>query len=399
MRKAAAVRYRKNAARIWRAAPALLLALLLCLPYRTAFAATSATAPPVSMKDAAGALLVEASTQQPLQEQNADTARPVAGLSKLPAILVLSEAVDQGKLDLKSDISVSQRAASVGGPTAFIESGELVPAGNLMKAACMICAGDAVTALGEALCGTETAFVERINARLKELGVDANYTNAVGQDVALSPRQLAVIGAALMQSPAFTAHSKLTLENFTHADGRETELVNANRMLRSYAGCGGVATGSSPSDGYGGVFAVTRGDTQLICVVLGCQNSSSRFSLASGLLDQAFATMKAQKLAKKGDVIEENVRVKGGKQRAVNLVAKDTVVLLLDKSDPALVSVENIPEELNAPVTTGDVVGTISYQTPDGVEKGKVELVPQEDVGQAFLREIIRELFLSFMRL
>lgn len=381
--------------RLWKAAPALLLAFLLCIPYP---AAAVTPAAPVSMKDATGALLAEAGTQQVLMEESADTARSVAGLSKLPAILVLCEAVDQGKLDLKSDIAVSRNAASVPGPTAFIEGGEIVPAENLIKAACMICAGDAVVALGEALFGTETAFVDQINARLKELGIGATLANATGQGTELSPRQLGILGAALMQSPCFAARSKLTLESFTHADGRETELVNANRMLRSYAGCGGVTTGSSAADGYCGVFFVTRGDTQLVCVVLGCKNASSRFALASAMLDQAFATKKAQKLAKQGDVLAENVRVHGGKQRSVDLVAKDTVVLLLDKSAPALVTVEDIPDQLDAPLAATDVVGSISYRTPDGAEVGKVELVPAQDVEQAFLSEIIRDLLLSFIR-
>ncbi len=377
-----------------RVSTALLLLIALILPATPAFGA-----PEDSMADAASALLVEATTQQPLLEQNADTPRSVAGLIKLPAMLVLSEAVDQGKLDLKSEISVSDKAAKVGGPTAFIEGGEVISAAPLMKAAVMICAGDAITALGEALFGTETGFVDAINTRLNELGVPVTYDNAVGAGAQLTARQLAIIGAALMKSPAFTAHSKLTLENFTHSDGRETELVNANRMLRNYAGCTGVATGSSQADGYCGVFAVTRGDTQLICVVTGCRNSSTRFAVAGAMLDQAFATKKAQKCAEKGEVIAESIRVHGGKRREVNLVAKDTTVLLLDKAEPALVAVENIPAELQAPLGLNSVVGSVSYQTANGVEMGKVELVPQVEVEEAFFREIIRELLLSFMRL
>lgn len=380
--------------KILRAAVAALLLIGLSMPAQAAYAVEE-----VSMEDASGALLAEATTQQVLLEQDADTPRSVAGLAKLPAVLALSEAVDQGKLDLQSEIAVSEKAAGVGGPTAFIEGGEVISAAPLMKAAVMICAGDAITALGEALAGSETAFVEAINTRLSELGVPVTLDNATGAGTQFTPRQLAVIGAALMKSPTFTSHSKLTLENFAHADGRETELVNANRMLRSYAGCTGVATGSSQADGYCGVFAVTRGDTQLICVVLGCRNSSTRFAVASAMLDQAFATKKAQKCAEKGEVIAESVRVHGGKRREVNLVAKDTIVLLLDKAEPALVAVENIPEQLEAPLDTNSVVGSVSYQTADGVEKGKVELVPQVEVEQALFREIIRNLLLSFMRL
>jgi D-alanyl-D-alanine carboxypeptidase len=92
------------------------------------------------------------------------------------------------------------------------------------------------------------------------------------------------------------------------------------------------------------------------------------------------------------------VRVQGGLRREVNLVAKDTVVLLLDKSEPALTPVEDIPDRLQAPLSTGDVVGSVSYQTADGVEKGKVELVPQADVEQAFMRDIIRRVLLGFLR-
>lgn len=377
-----------------RALIALLLLCGLCMPFQTAYAALEG-----SMEDAAGALLVEATTQQVLAEQDADTARSVAGLAKLPAVLVLCEAVDQGKLNLQSEIAVSEKAADVGGPTAFIEGGEVISAEPLMKAAVMICAGDAITALGEALSGAESGFVEAINARLAELGLSVAVENATGAGTQFTPRALAVIGAALMKSPTFTAHSKLTLENFSHSDGRETELVNANRMLRSYAGCTGVATGSAAADGYCGVFSVTRGDTQLIAVVLGCKNSSTRFAVAGSMLDQAFATKKAQKLAEKGEVIAEGIRVQGGKRREVNLVAKDTVVLLLDKAEPALVAVEQIPEQLQAPLDTGAVVGTVSYRTADGAEKGKVELVAQMDVEKAFFREIIRDLLLSFMRL
>lgn len=396
-RAAAAVNIGGKAAHKRTAITALLLAICLCMPCGAALATTDELEP-VSMEDASGALLVEASTQQVLMEQEADTARTVAGLSKLPAILVLCEAVDEGMLDLTSKVKVSQRASKVGGPTAFIDYDEVIAAAPLMKAAVMISAGDAILALGETLCGTESAFADRIRARLNELEIDAEYADVTGKDVQLSPRQLAVLGAELMESTCFAAHSKLTLENFTHSDGRETELVNANRMLRNYAGCTGVSTGSSQTDGYCGVFSVIRGDTHLICVVLGCKNASTRFALAGDMLDQAFATKKAQKLASEGDVIAESVRVQGGTRREVNLVAKDTVVLLLEKSESALTPVENIPERLDAPLNTETVLGTISYQTSDGVEKGKVELVAQFAVEQAFFRDIIRQILLGFLR-
>ncbi|MDL2257916.1 hypothetical protein LJC42_01990 [Eubacteriales bacterium OttesenSCG-928-K08] len=345
------------------------------------------------------ALLVEMSTQQPLAQKEADILQPVAGLCKLPALLVVCEAVDQGLMDLSAQVSVSSRAAGIGGPSAFIERGETIEAAHLMKAAAMICAGDAIEALGEAIFGTETAFLDRINNRLDQLGVGVTLNDPIGIGTNFSSRMLAVIGAALMQSECFTTHSTLTLEKFTHQDGRETELVSANKMLRNYAGCIGVATGSSPSDGYCGVFSVARGDTKLICVVLGAKNSNERFAVAQALLDEAYATLRTQSLAQKGDVFAQDVRVKGGKISSISLVAKDTVVLLLDKAEPALTAVENIPEELSAPLKATDVVGSISYQSADGVERGKVELVPAQSVEKNYYRDCIREVLLIFLRI
>ncbi len=374
----------------------LLLTVCFCFPISVARAEPEQ--PAVSMEDASGALLVEASTQQPLLEKSADTPQSVAGLVKLPAILVLCEAVDNGALDLTSDLMVSDRAASIGGPTAFIEAGETISAAPLMKAAVMISAGDAILALGEAAFGSESALADRVRERMTDLGIDATFDNALGTGAKLSSKQLAILGAALMKSPCFAAHSKLTLEGISHQDGRETELVNANRMLRTYAGCVGVMTGSSPEDGYCGIFYVIRGDTHLLCVALGCRNANTRFALAGNMLDQVFATKKAQCLANAGDVIAESVRVQGGSRREVNLIAKDTVVLLLNKTEPALTPVKNIPSSLQAPLNAGDVVGSVSYQTADGTEMGRVELVPQTAVEQAFLRDVIRQVLLGFLR-
>lgn len=373
------------------------LLLILCFLPVKVLAVTGESAS-ISLEGASGRVLTEASTQQALIEHEADTARSVAGLSKLPGLLVLCEAVDAGMLDLTSLVQVSQKAAGVSGPTAFIEGGETIEAAPLMKAAVMICAGDAIFALGEALFGSESAFLNSIQERIRELGIDTPYGDATGKDVQFTPRQLALLGAELMESPCFSAHSKLTLEEISHKDGRKTELVNANRMLRNYAGCTGVATGSSQSDGYCGVFYISRGDTNLVCVVLGSKNSATRFAIATEMLNQTFSTIRAQRLATKGEVLAKDVRVIGGKRREVNLVAKESVVLLLEKNEPALSPVEAIPKRLHAPLSAEDVVGTISYQTVDGVERGKVELVVQVPIEEAFLRDFIRNAILGFLR-
>lgn len=353
----------------------------------------------VSLVDAKAALLVEASTQQAIMGNGGDVLLNVAGLAKMPALLVVCEAVDNGLLDKAATVHVSRYAAGITGPTAFIEADETIKAGDLIKAAVIIGAGDAMVALGEHAFGTETAFVEQIHARLQALGIDVQLKNAVGQGAQFSAAMLAKIGAELMKSAAFMETSNIMLDSITHSDGRTTELASANRMLRNYAGCGGVMTGSSPEDGYCGVFSVARGDTQLIAVVAGCKNSSTRFAVATNMLDQAFAAKRVQKLATAGEVLAENVRVKGGEQKHINLVAKETVVLLLDKAEPSMQAVKDIPESIQAPVLTNQPVGFIIYQTESGEVKGRVELVAQSEVPAFSFRDLLSEVLWIYLRL
>lgn len=345
------------------------------------------------------AVLVEANSLQTIIGHKASERQNVAGLTKLPALLVVCEAVDSSKLELSSSVSVSEKAARVSGPTAFIEAGEAIDAKSLMKAACMIGAGDAIMALGEHIFGSENVFVGEINSRLSELGIDIALSDAIGLDAQFSANELATLGAALMQSACFTEHAKLVLEYITHTDGRTTELSNPNRMLRNYAGCGGVMTGSSTADGYTGVFSATKGDTHFIAVVIGCQNSSIRFETATAMFNQGFAAIRTQKLAVKGDVIAQNIRVKGSRIREVNLIAKNTVVVLLDKNTPMLEGIEDIPSELKAPLNTSNVVGAVYYRSTEGEEVGRVELVPQYDIEASSFRGIVSLMLLEFLRL
>lgn len=345
------------------------------------------------------AVLVEANSLQALISHKADERQNIAGLTKLPALLVVCEAVDNGKLDIASSVSISEKAAKVSGPTAFIEAGETIDAKSLMKAACMIGAGDAVMALGEHIFGSENVFIGEIDSRLDELGIEITLSDALGLGVQLSANELAKLGAALMQSGCFSEHAKLVLEYITHSDGRTTELSNPNRMLRNYAGCGGVMTGSSTADGYTGVFSITKGDTHFIAAVIGCQNSSIRFETATAMYNQGFAAIRVQRLASKGDVISKGIRVKGSRIRDVNLVAKDTVVVLLDKNAPPLEGIEDIPTELKAPLNSNNVVGAVCYRNSEGEEVGRVELVPQYDIDASSFRGIVSLLLLEFLRL
>ena len=227
------------------------LLAILTLICTACYASAAMAAVDVSMAGAGvSAVLMEPETQTRLFDGGADERHSVAGLVKLPAILTLAQAFDEGTVQEETKVHVSERAAGVGGPTAFLERGEEISSGELIKAAVMISAGDAIMALGESVYGSESVFTENINVTLRQLGLSANATDVLGTGLRFSPWELATLGRGALKSDTFMRYAALYMDSISHGDGRETELVNANRLIRNYAGCTGLLTGSSPEDVY-----------------------------------------------------------------------------------------------------------------------------------------------------
>jgi D-alanyl-D-alanine carboxypeptidase (penicillin-binding protein 5/6) len=363
-----------------------------------ASAAADDTAELKKLEDIPSALLIEANSMQTIWEKEADAMYTVAGLSKIPALLVICEAMDSGELALDQVAEVSRLAASVSGPTAFLSAGERISLKELVKAAVMISAGDAIMTLAESLCGTEAAFISRVNARMKELRIDLSLENVMGRNTKMNAQMLAKLGRALQESKTFTSYCTVWMDEITHENGKKTDLVNANRMLRSYGGCIGLITGSSQQDGYCGVFAAKQGNAVMLCVILGASSAEKRFAAAAEMLDMAAARYKTQTIAEAGEVIVESVPINGGTRRAVNLIAANSLVLLMEREQGEPEIVKNIPEQLDAPFTEQAILGNIIYRTQAGAELGRVELRAQYAVDTWTFRDAITEVLMDFLR-
>lgn len=367
---------------------------LLCLPAGRRARADEGWTLPEGVR---AAVLVDGAGASMLCGANEGEALSVAGLSKLPALLTLAQAFDEGMIREDAAMHVSSRAAGVTGPTAFLERGEEMPADELMKAAVMISAGDAILTLGEGAYGSESVFVDNINATLRLAGVERTVTDALGTSLTLTAAELALLGRAAAQSETFQRYCALQLDQLRHADGEETELVNANRMVRTYAGCFGLLTGSSSQDGYCGVFAATRSGMTLIAVVLGAQNTATRFSAASSLLDYGFAAYRAEPLLSAGEVVLSGVPVEDGTVRQVDLVAREAVTLLLPRAQERPSLAEEAPELLSAPLSRQTAVAEARFVNAAGETVARVPLYPAEDVPLFRLTDIFRAIFRDFL--
>ena len=245
-----------------------------------------------------------------------------------------------------------------------------------MKAAVMISAGDAIMALGESAFGSESVFVENINITLRQLGLQPSVADAVGTNLKLSAWDLAALGKAAMESKTFSQYCTLYLDTLLHEDGRETELVNANRLIKSYAGCGGLMTGSSATDGYCGIFYAKRNGTAMIAVTLGAADANRRAAAAVALLDFGFAGYRTETIAKAGTALVEAVPVRNGDVKTIDLMPKETVTVVLESANGKLTKDYETPAYLEAPLDAGVPVGEMRFIAGDGGAVATVPLYP-----------------------
>ena len=370
----------------------LLTVIILLLPL-----GTRAAEDPVSANVPAYCLALPG-REEPLLDKKGTEAMAVAGLRKLPAVLTLCRAFDRGLVAESAGMQVSPRAASISGPTAFLEAGERIEAGELLKAAVMISAGDAIVTLGENAFGSESVFLNNITVTLKELGVDRVLTDCLGTGTAFSARDLCALGAAAVKSEHFCRWSGQYMEHIVHAGGRETELVNANRMIRSYSGCFGLMTGSQKEEGYSGVFAVKRQDVVYVAAVVGAKSSEARFAAAGSLFDYAFATFQPVRLTGAGEVVAPDWPVLYGDVPAVDLVAHEDASLLLSKQAGKVDRRMDVPDPLTAPLSAAEPVGSAVFSL-GGEEVCSVALYPAADVISHSLLDLLRRIGADYLRL
>lgn len=377
----------------------LIIALIACmilLPCHTALAENVTMSQEGAIK---AAVLIEAKTGTRLWEKAADESFAVAGLVKLPAILTLAQSMDDGSLSGTASIRVSQRAASISGPTAFLEASEDISAAELMKAAVMISAGDAITALGETAYGSESVFCANVNVTLQQLGASCTLADSLGSTARLSAYELALLGTEACNSATFSKYCTLYLDEIVHLGERRTELVNANRLLNNYAGCTGLLTGSSQTDGYCGVFSASRNGTTLIAVIIGAESATIRTAAATELLDYGFANFRLMTLAQEGEVFASELTVRNGDLKTVNLIATQRAVEVVHTQDGTLTKRVNAPEYLEAPFDTDTVLGTVDYLDTSGNEVLSIPLYASSPVRAFGVKDIILRILLAYIGL
>ena len=347
-------------------AAALLAAALLVLP-----AQAVSGAPTV---DAAAAVLMEKETGAILYEQNAHDKLEPASVTKVMTLLLVLEAIDDGRLALDDMVTVSAHAASMGGSQVYLKEGEQMSVDDMLKAVAVVSGNDAAVALAEHLAGSEEGFVEQMNQRAAELGMaDTCFVNCTGLPAAghlTSAHDIAVMSRALIQHPKIRDYTTIWMDSIR---GGQFQLANTNKLVRFYEGATGLKTGSTDAAGYCLSATAERDGMELIAVVLKAKTSEQRFESAKSLLNFGFANYTLTDVYP-GQALPP-VDVLLGEQDTVQPVLAQSSRILVDKAQLNDVTSElRLCENVEAPVEQGQVLGTITAYF-NGKSYGTLDLV------------------------
>ena len=345
----------------------ILTALLLCFLLAAPAAALDAQDPAAPEVAAPSAVLIERETGTVLYAKDETERRPPASVTKVMTLLLIAEAVDSGELALDDMVTASERAASMGGSPIWLEVGEQLSVSDMIKCVAVVSANDCAVALAEHLCGSEAAFVERMNQRAEELGLEnTQFTNCTGlfDDTAhyTCALDIAVMSRELLGHEWIKDYTTIWMDSVR--DGA-SELTNTNKLVRYYEGCTGLKTGYTSTAMYCLSASAERDGTEYIAVIMHAESIESRNKDASALLDYGFANFRLCPLTS-GEELPD-VAVELGTEASVTPVYDGGGAVLLRTRDAQGLSWSlDLPESVAAPVRAGERLGTLTLSNDSG---------------------------------
>ena len=343
--------------------------------------------------NAKSAILMEESTGNILYESNPDERLPIASVTKVMTMLLIMEAVDSGKISLDDMVTVSENAMSYGGSTMFLETGEQLTVNDMLKGIAVASANDGCVAMAEHLAGSESAFVDMMNEKAKELGMENTHfmnTNGLDEDDHYSSaRDVAIMSRELMKHETIFNYTSIWMDTLR---GGKFQLANTNKLIRLYDGANGLKTGSTSKALCCLSAAAKRNDMQLIAVVLGAPTSAERFASAKSLLDYGFANYAVNTQITAGDEVQK-IAVEKGVDKEVGVVAGDSCSTLVKKGQEDNITKEiKIDETITAPIEAGQKIGTMTISR-DGEVIADIDLNASSAVEKKGIGLIIKDFF------
>lgn len=373
----------------------VLLVLILCMEGKCLVMAEGENKPQLQSESF---VLMEASTGTVLHEKDMNKVLPPASITKIMTLLLIYEALEDGTITKETIVTTTEHAASMGGSQVYLETGEQQTVETLIKCICISSANDACVAMAEHLAGTEEAFVDEMNEKAKELGMNnTHFVNCCGLDVdghVSTAYDIALMSAELMRRfPDIMTYTTRRLDTMIHTTNKgssEFGLTNTNKLISSYEGITGLKTGSTSKARYCLSATAKRNDIDMIAVVLSAPDTKTRFREAATLLNYGFSKCKIysdthEDLEPVKVFVEKNIE-----QEAVLVPKEDFRYISVEKEDFEQITKEILVyESITAPIAKGEELGAIIYSL-NGRELGRIPLISE--------KEITRSTYLDYLR-
>ena len=351
----------------------------------------------VSLEVAApSAVLMEAATGTVLYEKDAHTPLPPASVTKIMTLLLIMEALDAGRIGWDDTVTASEAAAAKGGSQVYLEAGEQMSLQEMLKSVVVVSANDCATALAEHVAGSEAAFVELMNRRAQELGMEnTHFVNCTGLDDEpdaethlTTAYDIALMSRALLKHDEIRDYTTIWMDSVRNG---EFGLANTNKLVRFYQGTTGLKTGYTSAAGHCLSASAERDGVEFIAVVLHCATSGERFQAAKQLLDYGFANYTLAQPDPETEI--PPVPVVLGTVEAIVPVPDNDDPVLIEKGQAAGITTRvEVADQVRAPVEAGQRLGTLTLQS-DGAPLAAIPLVAPEAVPRRTWWEVTRSLF------
>ena len=350
--------------------------------------------------ESGSAVLMEQTTGQVLYEHNPHEQLRPASVTKIMSILLIMEAIDSGRISYSDKVSCSENARSMGGSQIWLNETEQLTVDEMLKAICVVSANDCTVAMAEHLAGSEELFVEQMNQKAKELGMnDTTFKNCHGIDEdghVTSSYDIALMSRELMtKHPQITKYTTIWMDSLR--DGK-SELVNTNKLVRNYSGCTGLKTGSTSLALYNLSATATRDNLSLIAVIMKAPNTATRFAEAKKLLDFGFNTYEFKQFNQKGETIMQIPVQKGISVSVEAIIKEDGGILLKKGEDKDITQTIQLPNSISAPISEGQHLGEIVYSKGNDILL-TTEIVAKSEVKKMSFGNVLTQVYQKWFTL
>ena len=348
------------------------------------------------------AILIERDTGEILYEKNSKEQLPPASMTKIMTMLLIMEALDEGKLKMDEKVRASEYAASMGGSQIFLEPGEEMTVKEMMQGIAIGSGNDASVAMAERIAGSEEAFVEMMNNKVKELGLkDTVFKNTTGLPVAdhySTANDMAIMAKELLKYEDITKFTGMYEAYLRENTDNKFWLVNTNKLVRFYPGVDGLKTGFTKEALYCLTATAEKDGMRVIAVVFGAPTSKERNAQVTKMLDYAFNQYKTHPLFERNHVMG-SVKIQKGAEKTVEVITSEPISLLTKKGE----NIDDVKQQLDvnkdlkAPIKKGDKIGMLTIEK-NGETLVKSPLVAKENVEEASWWKLFNRSFGMFTK-